>query len=118
MSVSLVLALQRPFKSNLGIPSGHPHNLFNLNRFHRFVKGVLVLVSELLLLMPVMILYLGSMTKVQSAVLVALFGTIFSFTIALVPGSTFYERLVALSAFMAVLVTFLAQLETGGPAAN
>ena len=79
-------------------------------RLEIFFKILLVSFSVLLLLTPVGILYLVDMTKSQSAGVVVCFVFVFSVAISLVPGTKYDKILVGLSAYMAVLVTFLAQV--------
>ncbi|KAK3684784.1 hypothetical protein B0T22DRAFT_442020 [Podospora appendiculata] len=64
-----------------------------------------------LLLSPIIVLYLVPMRKAASAGVVVAFGFLFTLAMAIVPGIALDSIFIGLSAYMAVLVTFLANLQ-------
>ncbi|KAK3327177.1 hypothetical protein B0T19DRAFT_484337 [Cercophora scortea] len=66
------------------------------------------------LLSPVIVLYLVPMSKAASAGVVVAFGFAFTLAMTMVPGIALDSIFIGLSAYMAVLVTFLANLNLQG----
>lgn len=77
-------------------------------------KVFIAIASGVMLLSPVLVLYLGDMTKAQAAGVSAMFVIMFTIVLCLTPGITFVATLVSLCAFVAVLVNFLSQSQMGG----
>lgn len=76
----------------------------------KLAVGSVVFLSAFLLLSPALLLYLAPLGKVQSAIVVVTFVFIFTLSLSLVHDIRMDSVLVGVAAFMAVLVTFLANL--------
>ncbi|KAI0885162.1 uncharacterized protein GGS22DRAFT_139640 [Annulohypoxylon maeteangense] len=76
-------------------------------------KGLVAAGSGIILMVPVGILLLLPMGKVNSLIVVVCFGAAFVFALMLL-GKTFDTMLIGFSAYSAVLVTFLANTQGGG----
>ncbi len=88
----------------------------NRRRLFKAFQIFLFLLTNLLLLLPVVLLflYVNVMTRGQSISVVVLFGAIFAVVLSSTPRVSFNGRLIGLSTYMAVLSTFLAQLSGPG----
>jgi hypothetical protein len=84
-----------------------------LDRVKRVLTISAVIFSLLVLLAPVAILYLVNPRKGVSAAIVLLFGILFTVVISNVQDIKLETVCIGLSAYMAVLVTFLANLQGG-----
>ncbi|KAK3378228.1 hypothetical protein B0H63DRAFT_525471 [Podospora didyma] len=74
---------------------------------------LVVLISSVILLSPVLILYFSNATKAWSAGVVLLFVLVFTTIMATLPNMKIDTIFIALSAYMAVMVTFLANFQGG-----
>jgi len=71
-----------------------------------------MVIINLLVLPAILILFLVPMPKAISAVVVSLFVVVNSTVISLQPSARFATSFICLIAFMALLVSFLAQMQT------
>ncbi|KAK0635394.1 hypothetical protein B0T17DRAFT_39984 [Bombardia bombarda] len=92
-------------------PEGSTHTShYSASRLKLLLTLPVVAVPLVLLLSPVGILYLGDLSKGWSALVVLIFGLVFTTAMTQVPAITLDTILVGLAAYMAVLVTFLANI--------
>lgn len=73
----------------------------------------IVAASGALMLSPVAILYVAQLTKSQSIGVVVLFATAFTISMSLIHGMKADTIFLGLSAYLAVLSTFLANIQGG-----
>jgi hypothetical protein len=88
--------------------------VFRVNFFKPLFQTIVVIFSLAVILTPVGTLYLAPLSKAASFGVVVGFVVMFTISMIFVMGNATDSTLIALSAYMAVLVTFLGQLAMNG----
>jgi hypothetical protein len=86
-------------------------NMVRVDWIQNALSTLAVTLCLILLLAPVIVLYLGKLSRNQSTGVVVAFALLFVVFISIVPGAKTDVTLVGASAYLAVLVTFIANLE-------
>ncbi|KAK3326548.1 hypothetical protein B0H66DRAFT_163977 [Apodospora peruviana] len=102
--------IKKPF-INKNKPDGSNYVYYRKNRLKILPTGMAVSLALTLLLCPMAILYLANLGRGYSALVVFLFGMLFTLILTQLPRIKLETIFLALCAYMAVLVTFLANLQ-------
>ncbi|KAH8882768.1 hypothetical protein GQ53DRAFT_438839 [Thozetella sp. PMI_491] len=100
-----------PLKDNLFPTKDRRGHMLKQTRIVGFLKLVTVMTVNTLLIVPVMLLYFGNLSQVHSCLVVVSFTFLFTGVVSTRKDISPYATFMASAAFVAVLSTFLAQLQ-------
>ena len=86
-------------------------DMHRVDRLRKLLSAGVVAACLILLVAPIVILYICKLSKAQSIGVVVAFAVLFIIVISQVPGAKTDRTLVGASAYLAVLVTFIANLQ-------